>query len=144
MGLVFDDADDVVEKLEGWAAVDGDEAENEEALYHFLNHAFDSAIVHRQYWQAKTRADLLVVFESGPKVAVEVKANLTDRNEYHRLVGQVFSYLSEWECHVVLVLCGECDPALVKLTKRAIDFLNANCSPQARLVDRVARSTMVA
>jgi len=123
--------------MERWAAVSGDEAANEEALYGFLNHALGrTAVVYKQYSFAKTRADLFVEFKDGGRVAVEVKANLTDRNEYHRLIGQIYAYLIEWKCHVVLVLCGECDPALVKLTHDAVDHFNFACDPKLRLLVR--------
>lgn len=143
MGLILDDADDVMEKLTtGWRPViGGDEFANEESLYAFLDAAFPKFVVHRQYAFAKTRADLLIDFEGSGKVVVEVKANLTDRNEYHRLVGQVYAYLTEWNAHVVLVLCGECDPSLVKLVWKAISFLNSNCTGQARLLLATASKT---
>jgi hypothetical protein len=146
MGIVLDDADDVIEKMvAGWVPVPGgDELANEESLYDFLNRAFEKFVVHRQYAHAKTRADLLVDFEESGRVAVEVKANLTDRNEYHRLIGQVYSYLTEWNVHVVLVLCGRCDASLVKLVTKAIKFLNAKCPQQARLFLALDRSTQSA
>jgi hypothetical protein len=136
MGLILDDADDVMEKLRaGWTPVPGgDEFANEESLHEFLDRAFDKFVVHRQYSFAKTRADLVIDFEGSGKVVVEVKANLTDRNEYHRLIGQAYAYLTEWNAHVVVVLCGECDLSLVKLVGKAIVFLNSNCSQQARLL----------
>jgi hypothetical protein len=81
MGIVFDGADDR-EVVAGWVPVPGgDELANEESLYEFLNRAFEKFVVHRQYAYAKTRVDLLVDFEECGRVAVEVKANLTDRNE---------------------------------------------------------------
>ena len=136
MGLILDDADDVMEKLmASWAPVPGgDETANEESLHAFLDAAFVKFVVHRQYSFAKTRADLLIDFEGSGKVVVEVKANLADRNEYHRLIGQAYAYLTEWNVHVVVVLCGECDPSLVKLVTKAITFLNSNCTQQARLL----------
>lgn len=55
-----------------------------------------------------------------------MKADLTDRQEYHRVIGQLWTYATDCECDVVLVLCGRSDPALVKLAEQYVEFLNDN------------------
>lgn len=136
MGFLEMDVDDVVEALEQWVPIPNASREKdfEEDLYRFLNEKFPSHVFQQQYKMGNTSADLFVEFRGGARVAVEVKASLTDRNEYHRLLGQAITYLREWKTEVVFVLCGACDPALTKLARDHIVFLNANTSKKARFV----------
>lgn len=137
MGLWERDVDTVIEKLEAWSpARAGSEREYEEALYKHLNDAFPQEPFKRQYKFAQTSADLFIHFKPGAKVAVEVKADLVDRNEYHRLLGQVMTYLFEWECEVLVIVCGSSDPVLVKLARTTIGFLNSKHDLKVRFVEK--------
>lgn len=129
MGLIDYDADDVVEMIEMWRpeALDNEVA-YEDALYTYLSGRLKKGhAARRQFWAANSRTDIMIDFgDDNPKVAIELKANLTDRNEYHRVLGQMWTYSTDCECDAVLVLCGKCDPALVKLAQEYVEFLNDN------------------
>ncbi len=38
----------------------------------------------------------------------------------------MWTYATDCECDAVLVLCGRCDAALVKLAEQYVEFLNDN------------------
>jgi len=127
MGWIDNDADDVVEMIEAWRPGPlGVEAAYEDALYTYISKKLGKGhVARRQFWAANSRADILIDFgDDDPKVAVELKADLTDRNEYHRVLGQMWTYATDCQCDAVLVLCGKCDPALVKLAENYVEFLN--------------------
>lgn len=129
MGLTETDADNVRDALRKWKALDlGTEAQYEKAIYDYLNRAFPNEVFHRQYAKAKTKADIYVEFKQGARVVIEVKCKLSARGEYHRLIGQSWEYLREWKSELVLCLCGESDPALVKLTREALEVLGRSQS----------------
>lgn len=100
------------------------EAGYEEQIYRHLNNKYRKEKFYRQYARANSTADIFVECVDGAKVAIEVKKDLVTRAEYQRLVGQVYSYVTEWKCEVVLVICGESDPLLVRLTEDAMKFMN--------------------
>lgn len=120
MGFFETDADNVVKIVHAWTPKPArSEAGYETALYEVLHAAFPEERFEKQYANGKTRADIFVAFRRGAKVVVELKRNLTDRSEAHRLIGQMYEYVSEWKAEVVVVLCGKNDPAAVKLIKEA-------------------------
>lgn len=106
------------------------EKEYEDALYAYLHSRFPNSVFHQQYSLARTRADIFVDFGQdtmgGTKVAIEVKAHLASRDDFHRLFGQMFEYTAVWEADALLVLCGDCEPAMVKLARRFVDMLNGS------------------
>lgn len=134
MGFLERDADNIVSAIKNWPPQAAQsEAEYEAALYAHLNAEFPLEVFQRQYALGRTRADLFVAFKNGAKVAIEVKRDLAARNEYHRTIGQVYEYLTEWKVEVVLVLCGENDPAVEKLLERAVKFLGSGVRRKARV-----------
>ena len=142
MGVFERDADDIEEALRGWILTGATcERDCENAMYEWLHGRFDKELFERQYWNAKTRADLFVQFVGGAAVAIEVKWNLVDRGEMHRLIGQTFDYLTSWKVEVVLVLCGENDPSLVKFVSRAAGKLQAAFDRKVRVIERRAAVT---
>lgn len=136
MGVFKHDADDIIEKIQEWRPeLLGLEKDYEFALYEYLNKQFPSHTFHQQYTNAKTRADIFVDFgEDGDKVAVELKADLQDRQELHRLMGQLFEYVHVWKSDAVLVLCGRSDPAAAKLARDYVRMLNNVHDPKVRIV----------
>jgi hypothetical protein len=141
MGITEKDVDNVRDCLTAWKLTwCGSEKEYEDAAYRYLNESFPKEKFERQYWRGKTKADLHVEFKDGAAVVIEMKRDVKDRGEYHRLIGQVYEYVTEWKVAVLVVLCGENDPALVKnvesfvafmqeRTRRKIRFLHLACSP---------------
>ena len=89
-----------------------------------MNASFPRERFEREFWHAKTRADVYVKFSDGAKVAVEVKHNLQDRSEFHRLVGQVYEYVVEWQVEVVVLLTGKSDPELMKCVQMFCSWLH--------------------
>jgi hypothetical protein len=139
MGLLETDADNVAETIERkWTPSRPGlpESDYEKEIYEFCHKVEPGENFHRQYTIGKSRADIFVKFKHGAKVAIEVKKDLTDRNDYHRLIGQVYEYLTECEVEVVVVLCGKSDPALVKLTKNAIKFLGQYAGRKANFIHK--------
>jgi hypothetical protein len=135
MGLTEKDVDDVQEKAAEWKPCwFATEKEYEDALYRHLNDAFKKDKFERQYWRGKTRADIYVEFKEAATVAVELKRDLTERGEYHRLIGQVYEYLTEWKVEALVILCGENDPALVKNVEAFLKFMNAHQGKKARFL----------
>lgn len=136
MGVFERDADNIEEALRTWTLVGAtSEKDCESSLYDWLHKKFEKELFERQFWNAKTRADIFVKFDRGAAVAIEVKWNLVDRGEMHRLIGQTFDYLASWNAEVVLVLCGSNDPALVKLVRRAAEKLHASFDRKVRVVE---------
>lgn len=129
MGIFRTDADNIRDKLKGWTPdTYSSETSYEKSVYEFLNVEFPSEVFHRQYAMANTKADIFVDFTEGVKVVVEVKYNLKSRNQYHRILGQIWTYVDEWKSNVVLIVCGESDPSLIKLLKRYAKFITENKS----------------
>jgi len=125
MGIWESDADTVIKAMKLWdPAVCKRERDFESSLYGFLNKALPKEVFHRQWSFAKTTADIYVELKEGTKVAIEVKAGLEGRNEFHRLLGQAWVYALEWNVDVVIVLCGKSDPALAKSAARYADWLD--------------------
>lgn len=136
MGILTHDADDIISKLEDWHPQTlRSEKEYEVALYEFLNREFPDHVFHQQYTNAKTRADIFVDFgEQGDKVAIELKADLQDRGELHRLMGQLFEYVHVWGSDAILVLCGKSDPASAKIAREFVAMLNNAHNEKVRIL----------
>jgi hypothetical protein len=125
MGLLEHDAENVQSTLQKWKPSAGltKEAEFRDDLRTFLDAQFKGVVVHKEFAYANTKADLYVNFKQAKKgsdVIVEVKHNLTGRNEFHRLLGQIVAYKYEWTAEVLVVLCGATDPAFVKLAQQVL------------------------
>ena len=136
MGAFTWDADDVIDAVGKWRPPSlAREKDYEEALYKFLHERFPKTQIFRQYTQAKTCADIYVDFGEGhQRVAIELKAHLNDRGEFHRLFGQMFEYAYVWRVDSILVLCGESEPSLVKLSRAYVDMLNEKFSAKSRFL----------
>ena len=136
MGIFQVDADDIRNALRGREVPElSSERKYEGWIYRVLHEAFPKDVFHRQYANAKTKADIYVELRNGgAKVVVEVKYKLTKRGEYHRLIGQAWEYLREWRCELVVCICGESDPALVKLTEEALSQLGSNQQKKAHVL----------
>jgi hypothetical protein len=126
VGIIEYDVADLVEDALAWKPMSVEtEREYEEQLYNFLHARHEPEKFYRKYARANTEADIFIEsFKSGASVAIELKRDLVSRNEYHRLIGQTYAYLTEWKCEVLLVLCGQNDPVLVKLTREAAAFFS--------------------
>lgn len=143
MGFLTYDADDIIQVINAWRPrAPSNEKGYEEALYKYLHDKFPRFNLHRQYAVGKTIADIYVDFKAGGgenhNVAIELKADLSDRTEFHRLCGQLFEYAQVWKGDCVLVLCGETEPSLFKLAAAYVDMLNDRYSTKARLVSVTA------
>ena len=136
MGVFEKDVDNVREHLLKWKPTAfAQEKDYEDAAYRYLNQCFPKDKFDRQYWRGKTRADIYVQFKDAATVAIELKRDLQDRGEYHRLLGQVWEYLMEWKAEALIILCGDTDPALRKNVERFIEFMNANPKYKVRLLN---------
>jgi hypothetical protein len=142
MGVFERDVDNVRNELVAWTPVAlALEKDYEDAAYRYLNDRFPKDKFERQYARGRTRADLYVDFSDGATVAIELKRDLQDRGEYHRLIGQVWEYLTEWRVEALIVLCGDTDPALRKNIERFVDFVNAHQKYKLRFLHVVCAPT---
>jgi len=105
------------------------ELEYRNALFERLRNALpESAKIEKEYRHGGTTIDLYVRCKEGflasdTEVFFELKRNLTKKNEFDRLVGQIEG-LDPRENTVFVVLFGERDPALVgRLKERYAEFL---------------------
>jgi hypothetical protein len=131
---------DAIEKVMAAWKVPADatkEKDCETALREFLHAAFPKDAFQRQYQQGNTSADLRVKAEgSKAQIAIELKYQLVKRSEYHRLIGQLWTYVTEWEHDAVLVLCGDCDTTLVRQAERFGAFLSEHTPHKVRVVSK--------
>ncbi len=135
MGFTEKDADNVYDLVVRRQPTDcGSERDYEDSLYRYLNAAVAGEVFERQYSKAKTRADIYVHFKDGAEVAIEAKYGLTDRGEFHRLIGQMYDYLATWKAEAVVVLCGACDPALAKHVVAVAKMFTDALGKKARVV----------
>lgn len=135
LGIFEVDADNVRDAVARWNPDAGaSESVFELQLYNFLHTSFPAAVFQRQYAKGRTRADIYVEFRDGAHVAVEVKCNLNQRGDYHRLLGQTYEYLTEWKAEVVVVLCGETETSVAKLVEQYIELISAATSRKAHVV----------
>lgn len=100
------------------------------ALFERLRNALpESAKIEKEYRHGGTTVDLYVRCKEGfpasdTEVFFELKRNLTKKNEFDRLVGQIEG-LGPRENVIFVILFGERDPALVgRLKKRYAEFLD--------------------
>jgi hypothetical protein len=131
------DVKDVVREIGDFApGYSSKESGYEEQLYDCLHVCFPGEKIYRQYSRGNTTADLYLDFKGdSAKVVVEVKKDLQTRPEFQRLIGQLYSYLTEWRCEVLVILCGENDPLLVNLVREAIAFFETAAGMRARLIE---------
>jgi len=135
MGLTEKDVDNVRDALAEWKPGRlPSEKSYEDSAYAYLNKSFARDKFERQYARGKTRADIYVSFKDGATVAIELKYAIKDRAEYHRLLGQIYEYVSEWSVEVLVVLCGDNDPALVKNIDGYVRFMKDNAGRKVRLI----------
>lgn len=135
MGLLEKDVDNVRDQLVKWKPNRSEsEREYEDAAYRHLNACLPKDKFERQYWRGKTRADIYVEFKDAAKVAIELKRDLQERGEYHRLIGQVYEYLTEWNVEALIILCGDSDPALTKNVERFVAFMNEKQKRKVRFL----------
>jgi hypothetical protein len=114
--------------IEKWQPKDcKTEKDYELSLYSYLHDELKDVQVTRQFARGRVKADI----EVGGQVIIELKHNLKSTAEFHRLVGQLDSY-KEWDGRIILVLCGDTEPNLLKDLKARMekvgDFLgNTRC-----------------
>ena len=86
------------------------------SLYKRLEEAFSKVPV-KEYGAGRVRADLAY----GKKIAIELKLNFNTTGKYHRLLGQLEDYRTEFG-KVIVVLLGNTDLGLYRdLKKKAPD-----------------------
>lgn len=127
MGFIELDADDVVEAVKGWSPGPCfSEARCQVSLLRYLQAKFPRSIFSIEHRIGDGRADIYAELRTrlgpGAKVIIELKYNLSDRNEYLRLLGQLQEYVGMSTAEVVVVLCGEtkrewADQILARLSK---------------------------
>ena len=111
MGAIENDADNVKEAISSWdPGPSFSERRCHDSLERHLRNKFPKHTVVREHPVGRGRADLFIDFKDwtgfGAKVIVEVKYNLSDLNEYHRLVGQMHDYVTLGDAEPIIVLCG--------------------------------------
>ncbi len=136
MGFFEYDSDDIAQTIEQWQATGTTEEECEESLGKYLNQKFEKPVFHRQFTIGKSRADIYVRFPGGASVAIELKSNLTERTEFQRLIGQMYEYLNVSDVELVVVLCGDGNPALEKMVRDAVAFFNEHHEKKVRYVKK--------
>ena len=138
MGFLWRDSDDIEAALKKWKPAKKFKSEKacETDIYNYLHEAFPDENFQRQYAKGKTRADIYVKIGGKIPVVVEVKYALKKRDEYHRLIGQVYEYLTEWKAKVIIVLCGSSEPSFPKLTKEAVKFMGSAAERDTHFVHK--------
>lgn len=110
MSMVWDAIGTVADLVKEWKPRDcRTEAHFEKSLYDFLMDNSKGIDVVRQYGKGRARVDIAV----DDQVFIEVKLNLDTTDKYHKLVGQIESYLKKGLDNLIVVLCGSSDKGLV-------------------------------
>lgn len=93
--------------------------EYRDALFDYLRHALPEDVkIEKEYRHGGTTCDLYLCckegfsFSSDTEVFFEMKHNLTKKDQWDRLVGQIQG-LNPQRRNIVVVLTGERNPALV-------------------------------
>jgi len=134
MGVIDRDVDNILDliKEKKWSAKNRtSETALEDELYEFLHAEMPEENFLRQRLKGSGRGDIYVrlkdkFLEPGREVILELKLNLKERLEYLRLVGQMYDYNLVYKYEVLIIIVGECEPSLLKLTKEAAGFFQ-NC-----------------
>jgi hypothetical protein len=90
-----------------------------DSLLAFLRERLKDAKIEREYRHSGTTTDIYVRqsgFLGTSEVFVELKRNLVQKAQLNRLIGQIED-LQPKRNHIVVVLCGETDPALLSRLK---------------------------
>jgi hypothetical protein len=96
------------------------EARYRDSLIAFLNEKLSRAIIVKEYRHNGTTTDIYVKRQGilgSTHVFIELKRNLKKNSDLDRLIGQL-RYLKPRSNYVVVVLCGDSEPAFVDLIKQ--------------------------
>jgi hypothetical protein len=96
------------------------EARYRDSLIAFLNEKLSRAIIVKEYRHNGTTTDIYVKRQGilgSTHVFIELKRNLKKKSDLDRLIGQL-RYLKPRSNYVVVVLCGDSEPAFVDLIKQ--------------------------
>ncbi len=105
---IWDSTGTVAELIKAWQPLNcRTEKDYEDSLYSHLRNALPGIVVTPQYAFGRARTDLVV----GDKVAIEIKLNLQDTSEFHRLLGQILQF-KKWKGRFLVLLIGSSDPHL--------------------------------
>ena len=87
-----------------------------DSLLTFLRERLKDAKIEREYRHRGTTIDIYVqqtgFFSGTTEVFVELKRDLNQKGKLDRLIGQIES-LQPKKNHIIVVLCGETDPAML-------------------------------
>lgn len=138
MGFWGQDSVEIAKSLKKWKPSKNFKSEKvfEKNLYEYLHDEFEDETFYRQYAKGKTRADIYVKMGNNVPVVIELKYAMIKRDEYHRLVGQIYEYITEWEAEVVVVLCGDCERSFPKLIKNAVEFFRDSTGKKIHFVHK--------
>jgi hypothetical protein len=107
------------------------EKDYENSLYRFLHQELSDVQITKQYAVGRVKADLLI----GEKTIVELKLNLTKRDQFQRLVGQLEEY-KEWKGRVILILIGDTEPNFRKQLKKISEDNAKMFEPSPTIIDK--------
>ncbi len=96
------------------------EARYRDSLIAFLNEKLSRAIIVKEYRHNGTTTDIYVKRQGilgSTHVFIELKRNLKKKSDLDRLIGQL-RYLKPRSNYVIVVLCGDSEPAFVDLIKQ--------------------------
>jgi hypothetical protein len=119
MGLAFwlDPRGAVKELVQKWEPKDcHTEKDFERSLAHLLESRLKGKDIVKQFAVGRVRGDIVIE----KKILIEIKTNLSSTAKLQRLLGQIELYRHDWGRAVILVLCGEHDPNLVKRLRDAL------------------------
>jgi hypothetical protein len=89
------------------------EKDFENSLYKSLHKELSDVQITKQYAVGRVKADILV----GEDIIIELKLNLSKRDQFQRLIGQLEEY-KKWKGRVILLLIGETEPNFRKQLKK--------------------------
>lgn len=103
------------------------EKEYQESLFNFLQAQLPDCVIRREYPEGGSIVDIYLrrpSFWGDEEVLFELKHNLSDSNEYKRLLGQLMEMKPE-KRKIAVVLCGNSDRSMVqRLREHFKDHLN--------------------
>ncbi|MCL4549674.1 MAG: hypothetical protein M1495_14010 [Bacteroidetes bacterium] len=112
----FDRLGYIKKLIEEWKPINCEtEKDYENSLYNFLHLNLPNTQITKQFAKGRIKADIVI----DEKYIVELKNKLNSRNNYQRLIGQLFEY-KKWEGSIILLLIGEVDQNFIKEIKSFI------------------------
>lgn len=130
MGFWELDAENVVKAVKEW--IPGPvftEERCRDSLFNFLLEKFPKQSLTKEEPVSTGRADIMIKLKdwlgvAGATVAIEMKYNLTDANEYKRLIGQMAEYIRD-KYELIVVLCGNTKPEFAEGVLKHMTTLSA-------------------